>query len=225
MNKIKIITISLLTLLFLIACSDKKVINDWTRDNLKGKVRTIIQTVELKNSGNTLKLIYNYDNQGSWLERQDYDNDGSLRRKRTVTFNSKTNATDINAYDKTGKLSEKWVLKYNNDGKLIEESGYNVKNGKIEFKYTNQYDSNNNLKETNRYDFKDILIERVVYKNDSDGKPIEQKNYDGKGNFIDKDLIKYFDYDEKGNWKNKQILSAENNSPKIIIKRQFTYYE
>ncbi len=225
MKKIKTIAIGLIPLLFLTACLGKDAINDWTRNELKGKVKTLIQTGKSKNNGTTTKFLDMYDNKGNWLKRQSYRSDGSLWTEMTITYNIKTNTHHINRYNEKGSVISEWLFKYDENGNTIEERGHNVKNGKFEFKNTYQYNEKNHRSEMNSYNSKDQLEFRLSYRTDGNGNIIEQTNYDAKNKQIAKIAFKYLDYDEQGNWTQKQVLLAKDNKPQLIIKRQFTYYE
>ena len=143
------------------SCSNEKIENDWTRDNLQGKVLSYSEfSYEAENrfgniekgkrtgSGHNNK----YDKNGTVTERNDYNPDGGLSKKKTYKYDKNGNVTERNDYYPDGSLEVKRTYKYDENGYEIEKNYYNS-DGSLKCKDTNKYDANGNQTEKNRYEF------------------------------------------------------------------------
>lgn len=228
MKKLTNIVIGICTLLCFIASADTDIINDWTRNSLKGKVKTCIYTRENKEfDGKVTKSVYTdrFDNKGNWLERQIYRSDGIAKEKVTFTYDSKTNSHNVNHYNEKGELFIKETFRYDDRGNWLEDFGYYVKDGSFEHKSTYKYNAKNYLIISNGYDSQGNLDYQIISKNDDNGNPIEESTYNNDGSLFMKEIIKYISYDKQGNWTERHHLPTKDNVTKSVVKRQFTYYQ
>lgn len=228
MQKLKNIVIGICALLCFIASADTDIINDWTRNDLKGKVKSFVYTVINEEfDGKITKYIYKdlFDNKGNWLERDIYRSDGDVKEKVTLTYDAKTNSHNVNHYNEKGEFFLKEIFRYDDKGKWVEDVGYYVKDGSFEHKSTYKYNAKNYLIISNGYDSQGNLDYQIISKNDNNGNPIEESTYNNDGSLFVKEIIKYISYDTHGNWTERHHLPTKNNVTKRKIKRQFTYYQ
>ena len=145
----KKIILAILSVLRLVSCKQSEKKNDLTEENLKGKVKSIKETlyeavdkfgqIEKGNWFNNYFTIY--DKKGNIIEENDYDSDGSLNSKTTYKYDEKGNKIEENDYDSDGRLDSKTTYKY---------------------KY--EYDKNNNWTQKIQYrnTIPNIITERII---------------------------------------------------------------
>jgi len=92
-----------------------------------------------------------------------------------------------------GELEERNTYAYDEKGKLIEHSLLYAAEDATEKRVLERDDSGKLLKETKYYS--GDPGEHTEYSYNSQGEPIERKNFDEEGNFISRDV---FNYDDKG---------------------------
>ena len=111
------------------SCSNEKIENGWTRDNLQGKVLSYSEfSYEAKDRfGNIEKgerkrryrsrydCLIVYDKNGNEIEVNKYNSDGSLSYKYTHKYDENGNKTERNSYNSDGSLSSKYIYKYELD--------------------------------------------------------------------------------------------------------------
>jgi hypothetical protein len=102
----------------LFSCSEKK--NDLTKENLKGKVKSITQSTfysdgkfgELQKGSLISWETYEYADNGNQIEENWYRSDSSLRYKFTFKHDKNGNITEKNSYDSDGSLFARETYKY-----------------------------------------------------------------------------------------------------------------
>lgn len=140
------------------SCSNSKIENDWTKDNLKGKVHSYseISYKAEERFGNIEKGCRTvisvscedkqnkYDEKGNIIEQTSYYSDGSIIKKKKYTYNENGHLIEENCYDSDGCIETKTKYKYNEKGHLIEENLYKS-DGSLEIKDTYKYNEKGNL--------------------------------------------------------------------------------
>ena len=191
------------------SCSNEKIENDWTADNLQGKVLSLSEfSYEAKDRfGNIEKgerkrqSSYEYDQQikydekGNKIERNSYNSDGSLVNKWTYKYDEKGNRTEANTYNSDGSLNLKLIFKYDEKGNITELNGY-ISDGSLVRKDAYKYDEKGNKIEHKNYDSDGSLYFKYTHKYDEKGNEIEYNGYNSDGSLDSKWTYKY---DEKGN--------------------------
>ena len=191
------------------SCSNEKIENDWTRDNLQGKVLSYSEfSYEAENRfGNIEKGERNrqfsigtdhqikYDEKGNEIEYNRYNSDGSLDYKFTYKYDEKGNKIEENSYNSDGSLARKWTYKYDEKGNIIEGNEY-YSDGSLDSKNTYKYDEKGNKLEGNSYNSEGSLDSKNTYKYDEKGNKLEGNSYNSEGSLDSKWTYKY---DEKGN--------------------------
>ena len=186
------------------SCSNEKIENGWTRDNLQGKVLSLSEfSYEAKDrfgnieKGKRTSPNHNkkYDENGNVTERNDYNSDGSLEVKTTYKYDENGNETEKNYYNSDGSLGDK---------------------------RTHKYDENGNKTERNSYNSDGSLSKKKTYKYDKKGNEIEVNKYNSDGSLRSKYIYKY-EFDEQGKWIQKIIFM--DGIPEIIRERQYEYYD
>ena len=202
----KKIILAILSVLRLVSCKQSEKKNDLTEENLKGKVKSIKETLYEAvdkfgqiEKGNVLYDAFTfpftiYDEKGNKIEENDYDSDGRLDSKTTYKYDEKGNIIEENDYDSDGRLDSKYIYKYDEKGNKIEENRYDS-NGRLSQKTTYKYDEKGNTIEKNDYD--------------SDGRPAENYSYK-------------YEYDKNNNW--TQRIEYKNTIPVYITERIIEYY-
>jgi hypothetical protein len=210
------------------SCSNEKIENDWTRDNLQGKVLSYSEfSYEAENRfgniekgeryrpwSNEYDHQIKYDEKGNKIEKNSYNSDGSLSSRYTYKYDEKGNKIEKNSYNSDGSLSSKDTHKYDEKGNKIEDNTYNF-GGSLRFKGTHKYDEKGNKIEDNYYNSDGSLRSRYTYKYDEKGNKIEGNEYYSDGSLRSRYTYKY---DEKGN----KIEENEYNSDGSLA-RKWTY--
>jgi len=186
--------------------TDEKV-NDWTREKLKGEVKTlreityspvnkkrIFKRLKTKIDGESYKKVFSKE--GNKTEEITYNYEGSLDFYVIYKYDENQNIIEFCEYSSDSSLKNKWIRKYDSNQNLIESN----KNGS--FKQTYKYDDkgnrierifleNNSLatrfsyRETYRYDDKGNKTERYRYSLDDSIILKETYKYDEKRNMIE----------------------------------------
>lgn len=124
--------------------------------------------------------IFNSKGEMSYEERKGYDNEGNLISH--YTYDKFDNVKSLEQYTYDGNANKTGWIVYNND-KMILKANYG-------------YDKHGNLASLMAVDYNGVVQESEVY------------NYQ---------------YDEKGNWIQKSLI--KDNRPAIITKRTIVYFE
>jgi hypothetical protein len=126
------------------------------------------------------KIIVVFDKKGNNIERNIYNSDGNLKEQMLNEFDEKDNNI-VSEKMIEGKLYEKFLTKFNNENKEIEEIEYN-RRGEITGKYTYEYDVKGNRTKVTNYDRDLVLRREYTYEydtNDNNVKAIfSQKDVD-----------------------------------------------
>lgn len=228
----KLIQLSLIGLILIGCSTDKKKelpqenlkvqgqsVNEWTRENLKGQVKSVTSTsysvVEkfgvAEKGSLTYKHIKKYDGKGNWLPDQTisykYDDIGNLIEVDTY-------------YNTDGSLSGKEFFKYDDKGNRTEGKSYKS-DGSLSSKSTTKYDVNGNRLEDNYYDAGGNLLNKTIYKYDDSENLVEMKN---DGLLSGKCIYKSYQYDKKGNWIRRMEFKEEAKQPNKINEQEIEYY-
>ena len=201
-------SIIVLAALLIQSCSNKKAENDWTRNELQGKVLSYsefsYEVVErfgnIKKGKRKRQYSFSkdkqnkYDEKGNEIESNGYNSDGSLDYKYTYKYDEKGNKIEWNSYKSDGSLNYKFTYKYDEKGNEIEWNSYNS-DGSLDYKYTYKYDEKGNEIESNRYKSDGSLNYKFTYK---------------------------YEFDKQDNWIKKIIFL--NEIPKYILEREYEYY-
>jgi len=128
MKRLKTLAITLIVILTSIGCSNQIEENDWTRDNLKGKIQAYkefsyeaeVRFGEIKKGKRGRRFHESdfqkkYDEKGNQIEGNRYDSDGSLNWRYTYKYDEKGNLIEWNRYDSDGSLYTQWTYKYEFD--------------------------------------------------------------------------------------------------------------
>jgi hypothetical protein len=231
----KTLTPILIILMFsLCYCALKKDKNSLTKDNIKGRVSTLTESHysaierfgETQKGGLEYKYIYKYDTNGSQIELNGYNSDGSSRGgKYTSKYDAKGNQIEVNGYSNIPGIIDgrerKTIYKYDTNGNKIEESWYDP-DGSLSLITIFKYDSRGNQIEANCYNSDgSLLISRSTYKYDSRGNKIED-NFCFPYPVCDSGDKYTFKYDSRGN----QIEENRYNSDgSLEYKHTFKYDE
>lgn len=206
----------LLVLLAIPSCNSDKKENDWDKNNLKGKVKSITEiSYEAKDRfGKIEKVsrkrkydIYDYqkkfNNEGYLIEKKEFNSDDRL--KFIIKYDDIGNPIEGNEHISDGSFLKRYINIYNDKGVVIEHNNYNSV-GKIESKFTFKYDKRGNKIETNEYNSDGNIETKYIYKYDDKGNKVEKKKYNLDG-ILEKKYI--FKYDDKGNLLEETFYSED----------------
>ena len=158
--------------LFFQSCTIEKRENDWTEENLKGKVKSYSQfAYEAEERFGKIEkgerefyesfLKKSYDKKGNIIEWNSYNSDGRLQYKYTYKYDKKGNKIEFNSYDSDGRLGGKYTYKYDEKGNKIEENSYDS-DGRLDPKWTYKYEFDKQGNWINRIDFKNAIPTNFV---------------------------------------------------------------
>lgn len=137
-------------------------------------------------------IVYTYDSAGRNVGYEDYVTGLSTPRKHIYTLDEKGNRLEYKIVQPTGKDGEeRYVYKYDADGKLIAEELYYKTT--IISRNQNAYDSQGRLISQTSYNPDSTVSSRLLVSFAADGKPLERTRHDG-------DLLTYrvrYAYDKK----------------------------
>ena len=223
--------------------------NDWNRDNLKGKVKSLKEQYYVPNKsekpvqpdGGTAK---HYSEAGLETAEESFSTPDKVT-KYTCHYNNAGNKVERTIYFNGERDSSKTIFKYDSLGHEIEDDIItDTLVGRILWKYNSNgirevkliyYGITGNLKliSTSNYsaDGKNIVEEETesgksIFKCDDKGNEIEMLKYDLKGNLIFTRNSEYT-FDKAGNWVKRTITAKEANKeaePWEVIEREIEYY-
>ena len=174
--------ILLFILLFLLATSlgfgQKQ--NDWTKLELKGRVKSLKTTATYRSEKEGMLTKWQsaqstfilFDKNGYSLEKLDYKEDGSLFYKTVYTLNADSQLTQSLVTWPDGKPGGKTTFCYDNKGNMIEEINYKP-DGSIANTSNYKYDANGNKTENS-----------IKSNLENQGSGTSYYEYDNKGNLI-----------------------------------------
>ena len=161
-----------------------------------------------------------------------YDNNGNEIRETFFTNNKLMYWNDYK-YDDNGNLIEEIGYEIDNDstpvrrthirdtkGNEIEVRRYNEL-GEMDLSLVYEYDEKNNKVKEQKFKKDNKLIYTITYKYNKEGDEIERKHIGSNAIYIS--YYKY-KYDSKGNWI-KRIEYNEDGTISYIIKRKIKYYK
>jgi hypothetical protein len=217
--KMKYLTI-LFVALIAQSCSNEKIENDWTADNLQGKVMSHSEYIyiakerfgNIEKGERILSRVFRgfieyigsnqrkYAENGNKIEENWYKLDGSLDMKKTYKYAENGNKIEENWYKLDGSLDKKKTYKYAENGNRTEENSYEA-DGSLSYKYgdapkTYKYDEKGNKIETNIYRSDGSFRHKDKYKYDEKGYKIERYYSNSDGRVV---LVSTSKYDKKGN--------------------------
>jgi len=190
--------------------------------NIKGRVKVCTETVydavdkfgEIQKTNLNSKIIYSFNSKGSVIEKLWYNPNGTVKSKESFKYNDNGKMIEDSSSD------SKIIYKYDNKGNNIEENNYNW-DGSLFRKVINIYDDKGNNIESNQYFPDGSLDSKYFFKYDNYKNEIEFNWYKGDGSLISSRTYKY-EFDKIGNWFKK--TEFKNNSPDEITEREITYY-
>ena len=219
--------------------------SDWYAENLKGKVKSYIDTVY-----NALD-VPGKPEPGAGIRRMEnvYDNYGLLSSAANIWIGPghgvSTDHEYTYRYDTKGNKTErggsgtKEVYQYDERGNMLERSSYLADN--LAEKWIYKYDTAGNAVEEMHFfgDGSGKTIDK--YKYNKEGRRIQRIDfsgdvwrykYDAQGNLIGQDagITKWtyqYEYDQAGNWVKKiefDTSPGESNKPQYITQRHIVYY-
>lgn len=146
--------------------------------------------------------VYSYSPSGELSEIRYYANNNILKEKRI--FSTQNNVTTVMIYNGFGSLSSKLVMRYDDNGNLIEESVYGMNQDELEKKLFD-YDENQKLKEEAKYRMDKIML-TTTYNYNKNGDLLETyEEVPGSGKFLKRNFL----YNSEGNlveikWRRKE---------------------
>ena len=141
----------------------------------KNHGRPILQ--EQYNQDGTLlyKKTLTYDKDGSLIAVKDYNKDEEPLSKTIYTYDKNGNKITEEFYQSDGELHDRTYFKYNTSNQLIEEQYFS--DAGEDFRKTSfTYNNTGHKIEENRYDYDGTHTYRMRYKYDSDGNKTEERN-------------------------------------------------
>ncbi len=146
--------------------------------------------------------VYSYNPSGELSEIRYYTTNNIIKEKRI--FSTQNNVTTVMIYNASGNLTSKLVMRYDDNGNLIEESVYGINQDELEKKLFD-YDENQKLKEEAKYRMDKIML-TTTYNYNNNGDLLEiYEEVPGSGKFLKRDFL----YDSDGNlveikWRRKE---------------------
>ena len=225
----------------------KKVRTDAEDENLKGKVRSIIEwnedlTGTWSSQGKVLNWETHYNAQGHRVKTIFYDSKGlpysvkvfgyidnarvSLERRvefesslRITTLSTKT---DAETKPRDSRYTSKLVNKYDEQNRLTEEAIYD-NDGTLSYKNVYSY-KGNKVEEWRYYD--DVLTYKETRTLDAKGNEVESEWEWTKTGTTGKYTYTYEQVDEKGNWLRRLVSGTEAGGriQKYFEHRKIEYY-
>jgi hypothetical protein len=173
------------------------------------------------------KYVYKYDDQNNQNEYTRFSSDGSEQETCIDKLDEKGNKIESSVTN-FGPFNKKWVYKYDDTGKVIEETVYSKT--ETPDKVTRfKYDSNGNQIEKNSSSWNIFNQKKITCKYDDNGNIIEELTYDSNGNLTVKYIYIYV-YDSHKNWTKQSKLKYGIQLNKIdrdesyITEREIKYY-
>jgi hypothetical protein len=146
--------------------------------------------------GETLseKIVCSYDDRRRIIRREVFDNAGKVKSRTDYTYNTEQNETDEDVFDGNGKLSAKFVCKYENS--LLMERAKYWGGGSLALKDYYTYDDSNRLIELASFKGTDESFDKKTRFEDYEGENCTVKvSYDAMDEKTEKT---YCAYDRSG---------------------------
>jgi hypothetical protein len=196
--------------------------NDLTKNNLKGKVKSVEKTVydavekdgEIEKSSLNYKRTERYNKDGYMVERKAYKSDSSLKDVCKFEYDTKGNLLEQIFTDEDGKYACKIAYKNNSNGMMIEEKLLSPTNKNAISTTTHKYDKKGRLIET--IDWwtykKSKAMWKYVLEYNEGGKISKETLYkDDRGRIREWENTLY-DYNENGD-KIKEVVKSTKFDP------------
>ncbi len=231
MKRVQNLIVALTAVLVLSNCSSKQKENDWTRENLKGKVSAYaemsfeavekfgeIEEGKRKRFGlQEYDYIKTFDENGNLLEWDNYTMEDILFEKEKYSYDKNCNLIEKSQYNADGALTSKYKFGYDKKGNCIEENFY-MFDGELFSRDENNYDESGNKTESSHYIGKSLFSKHVnTY--DTNGYIIGSKSYDDQGSL--KGTERYV-FDSNGN---RKEFSRYNADGSLKYRSTYTYDE
>lgn len=179
------------------------------------------QVVNNKDWETIFRVIYFYEENNRLSKKEIYGKNGSLYYYKTYTYDPGNYTVKEMEYLPDGTSKAKTILRYSNDGNLIEEKVSDFL-APVSFVINYEYDDKGNLAglKTNR---RDITLNRETYEYDESGNLLKT-NY-----FKDDSAYLYVEYkyvfDKLINWiKIYEVPSIQHWDQSYFRERNITYY-
>lgn len=212
----RIIAIALLATTVAFGQSQKK--NGWERAQLKGKVKTVVQSgiqigengeeipmnselfsqfdkkgtvvkMQSKQNGMTIKFVDVYDKDGNMLESASRDDSNTLLSKNVYEYDERGNLTKHDVETPDGNIFMSRINVYNEQNQLVERTDCIA--GMCQDKTTYKYTPEGKLSEESKFT-KDELTSKTVYTYDAKGNVVEKQVFD-KDNALKQRVVSAFD--------------------------------
>jgi hypothetical protein len=189
------------------SCTKVQHKNALTIQNLKGNVKTIIDSEfevnahELPHGKNLFiaKMINEYDTKGNQIEILQYWYNGERSFKELIKNDDNGNFIETDDYNKGDTIYRKDSYKYNNKGYIIESYTDDTKD-KISGKSLYIYNKSDKLVEVDDYTLDGKENFKTMYKFDDMDRPIEECHYNLKDGSVDKTVNVYDSIGNKAQW-------------------------
>lgn len=208
----------------------------------------LIEKIEYYDNPNyNSSFVYTYDSKGNQIQGEKFDAKGKLLSKYQYNYNKKGKLTEEVWFDTDGKVLSKlaykyrkkgrvqetknllpdlnspieWIAEFDKSGKLIREKTIYA-NPKLNTSSTYKFDRNDNPIEDSFYVENGKLDLRYTHFYDEKGMLTGGTIESSEG--ISENTFSYsYHYDEKENWTEQK--QYENGKTRLIIKRDYTYFD
>lgn len=241
MKILKMLVIGVFALFALNSYSNQQEENNWTRENLKGEVKSctefgyyakesfgnIVKGERLYSSENNYKMVF--DKKSNLLEKSTYNSDLSLNTKFVYTYNKKGELIEMIEYTEYGNhrvtykyensyVVEERIYHYDGDSNLIAKwnnkyngNNYLIKRSGSKYYWIYEYDENNNKIEESYYSSDGELDIKLTYKYDTKRNLIEESTYNSNGS-LERKLTYIYD---DNNYKVEESWLFPNNNENL----------
>ncbi len=217
----------------------KKLKSDAEDENLKGKVKSIIEYTQDKTGKKLKSSEYFYNEQGNLIKEINYTNGypfdvtvwGYIDSKRvsdwkTVKYDNQYATTGVFSISTVNpnpeevakrdlRYSNRYTYKYDELGKLAEKIMYQ-NNGEVWLKYVNKYNSNKRTQLI--YSVNGELNQQYNYKLDADGNVIEKSTTDVRTKKIgSQSIYKYKKFDSNNNWIIRERYNKKTKNGRSVL--------
>ena len=230
---LKVIAILLFCTLPTVARSaDEETKTDLLKLELKGKVKSVTQTVKVLSKGSSTgsdgmyksKQIFQFNEQGYKTEIVIYNIEQKIEQKQLIKYNTANKITEITNYNGNNELVYKEQFQYNDKNKETEHLYFTTRKTP-DRKLSKIYDANGNLIEVKEYGSNMKLKNRITSVYNSKNLETENVYFDPLNNVLT--TIKYtynafdkvseeFQYLSDGSLYTKSVYEYNNN--KDVIK-------
>src|SRR5574343_171559 len=208
------------------SCSGKQDDNDWTKENLKDKVKSYSEIHyeafeefgEIKKRKKLYGFNYDFDLSGNLIVKEYLNSDGSLNSKDITKYDDLGNKIDWSFYDTNGTLYSKFIYSYDSNKNLIQDNNLD-RYGDIELKRIYKYDDNGNEIEVNSYGSNGGLTSKLSTEYDENENKINVSQFEKNGLIRFKSVYKY---NKKGN--KLEELKIEYDNYGALVNKNVTQF-